>query len=88
MFTFTTEAQRSQREDFFVCPENYSGQTKSLCLEQIQEFMENRYLPILHENIPLNVLRVSNEPHLAGRMGGGTGFQVNYFLALVMTHVT
>jgi len=24
--------------------------------------MENRYLPILHENISLSVLRVSNEP--------------------------
>jgi len=33
--------------------------------------MENRYLAILHENISLSVLRVSNESRLTGRMGGG-----------------
>ena len=35
--------------------------------------MENRYLPILHENISLSVLRVSNESRLTGRMGGVNG---------------
>ena len=35
--------------------------------------MENRYLPILHENISLSVLRVSNESRLTGRMGGENG---------------
>ena len=33
-------------------------------------FMENRYLPILHENIYLSVLSASNESRLTGRMGG------------------
>jgi hypothetical protein len=46
-------------------------QTKSFCNEQVYlakgpEFMENRYLPILHETISLSVLparrQVSNEP--------------------------
>jgi len=32
--------------------------------------MENRHLPILHENISLCVLRVSNEARVTGRMGG------------------
>ena len=44
--------------------------------------MENRYLPILHENISLSVLRVSNESHLTGRMGGENRFECKLFPAL------
>jgi len=32
--------------------------------------MENRHLPILHDNIALLQLRASNESHSVGRMGG------------------
>ena len=60
--------------------------------------MENRYLPparqkplrrgegpILHEKTSLSVLRVSNESHLTGRMGGENRFNVDYSLFLVIT---
>jgi len=66
LFAFTTEAQRSQRGDLFVC-RGGARQTKAsvsnkLPSQEAGSFMENRYLPILHESIPLSVLSVSNEP--------------------------
>ena len=66
----------SRRERFFVCRERY-GKQKGFrphpgpLLAKNPRFMENRYLfrvlhgnlrPILHKNILLAVLRVSNEP--------------------------
>jgi len=67
LFTFTTEAQRAQRDRFFVCLEVPANKKlfrpiRGVCWPKAQEFMENRYLPILHENISLSVFRVSNEP--------------------------
>ena len=63
-----------------------------------REFMENRYLPparqkplrrgegpILHENISLSVLRVSNEPPSSwGEWAVKIVLNVNYFLLLVI----
>ena len=61
----TTEALRSQRKDFFVCRGGADRQKPSVSNKlpwaNAPEFMENRYLPILHEDISLSVLRVSNE---------------------------
>jgi len=63
--TFTTEAQRSQREPFFVCRGGADRQKSSVLNKspgsKAREFIENRYLPILNENISLSALRVSNE---------------------------
>jgi hypothetical protein len=48
--------------------------------------MENRYLPILHENISLSVLRVSNEPLSSwGEWVVKIVLNVGYFLLLVIT---
>ena len=45
--------------------------------------MENRYLPILHENISLSVLRVSNESLSSwDEWVVKMVFNVNYFLLL------
>jgi len=61
----TTEALRSQRKDFLVCRRGADRLKPSVWNEfpwpKAREFMENRYLPILHEDISLSVLRVSNE---------------------------
>jgi hypothetical protein len=47
--------------------------------------MENRYLPILHDNISLSVLRVSNEPLTSwGEWVVKTVLNVDYFLLLVL----
>ena len=70
LFAFTTEAQRSQRENFFVCRGGADRQKVSVSnkspLPEGGRFKEDRYLPILLENIPLSVLpayrQVSNEP--------------------------
>ena len=52
--------------------------------------MENRYLPILHENISLSVLpaywQVSNEPlSFRGEWAVKIALSVNYFLLLIIT---
>ena len=50
-----------------------------------QEFMENRYRPILHENLFLCVLCVSNEPLASwGEWVVKTLLNVNYFLLLTI----
>ena len=47
--------------------------------------MQNRYLPILHDNISLSVLRVSNEPLTSwGEWVVKIVLNVNYFLLLVI----
>jgi len=69
LFAFTTEAQRSQRENFFVCRGGADRQKVSVSnkspLPEGGRFKEDRYLPILLENIPLSVLpayrQISNE---------------------------
>jgi hypothetical protein len=51
------------------------------------EFMENRHLPILHENIPLSVLRVPNEPLPSwGEWVVKIVLNVNYPLLQAITH--
>jgi len=92
LFAFTTEAQRSQRGDLFVC-RGSARQTKASVSNKLPSleagsFMENRYLPILHENISLRVLRVSNESRLTGRMGGENGFQCKLLGALGNTSIS
>jgi hypothetical protein len=80
---FTTETQRSRREDFFVCRGGGDRQKPSVWNKfpwpKAREFMENRYLAILHENISLSVLpayrQVSNESRLVGRVGGEDCFE-------------
>jgi hypothetical protein len=48
--------------------------------------MENRYLPILHDNISLSVLRVSNEPLTSwGEWVVKIVLNVDYFLFSVIT---
>ena len=73
LYVFTTETQRSRREEFLSVGEVPDRQKASvsnkLPLPKAREFMENRYLPILHENTLLSVLGVSNEPHLSGASG-------------------
>ena len=75
MKLFTSTTQRSRRDDFFVCPENCSGQTKSFSLEYMAlaeglrghgesvspPYTSRDLRPIVHENISLSELRVSNE---------------------------
>ena len=90
LFAFTTEAQRPRRKDFFVCRGGTDRQKRSvsdkLPWPKAREFMENRYLAILHENISLSVLRVSNEPLSSwGEWVVKMAFNVNDFLPLVIT---
>jgi hypothetical protein len=48
--------------------------------------MENRYLPILHENISLSMLRVSNEPLSSwGEWVVKIVLNVNSFVLLAIT---
>jgi len=67
---------RGYREHSFVCPKHSRDRQKAsisnkLPLPEAGRFMENRYLPTLHENISLSVLpayrQVSNESRLTGR---------------------
>jgi hypothetical protein len=87
---FTTETQRPRRKGFSVCRGDADRQKASvsntLPWPKAQGFMENRYLPILHEDISLSVLRVSNEPLISsGEWVVKIVLNVNYFLLLVIS---
>ena len=110
MFTVTTETHlpagrqggRAQRKAFFVCPENFSGQTKISCLigmmlaegwriygESVPPPYTSRDLrPILHRNISFRDLRASSESCLEGRAGGENGFTDADYLLLPVISLT
>jgi hypothetical protein len=70
---FTTEARRSQSKIFIVCREVPTNKNLLARMEgslaKGQRLMENRYLPILHKDNLLCVLRVSNESRLGVTSG-------------------
>jgi hypothetical protein len=77
-YCLTTEAQSSQRKDFFVCWGGANRQKASVSNKlpwpRVREIMENRHLPILHKKILPCILRVSNESRFVGRVGGENQF--------------
>ncbi len=64
---FTTETQRSRREDFFICRGGADRQKPSV--------WNKSPWPKAHEDISLSLLRVSNESRLVGRVGGENRFE-------------
>jgi hypothetical protein len=95
---FTTETQRSRREDFFVCRGGADRQKPSVWNKfpwpKAREFMENRYLAILHENTSLSVLPAYRQAGVSRTSPVWWDewvvkivLNVNYFLLLVINTV-